>query len=106
MASEADHHGLIESFGQEPEHHLDLFRIGFEVVQGCAFAGGEGLVAGLAAQFADGASLVDRAIADRGVNVVIGDAKVVTTRLGAGEAVGINRFLAAAGAFSFRPGHD
>ena len=75
--------------------YFDLFGVGFEVVQGRAFAGGEGLVAGLAAQFADGASLVNPAIADQGVDIGVGDTQVVTTRLGAGIAVGINRFLGA-----------
>ena len=106
VTGEADHDGKIEAFGQEPQHHLDLFGIGFEIVQGRAFAHGEGLVAGLTAQFSDGLSLVDPAKANEGVNVGIGDPAVLTTRMGASITRGINRFLASAGAFTFRPGHD
>jgi hypothetical protein len=51
MTGEADHDGLIESFGQEPQHHFDLFGVGFEVVQGRAFAYGEGFAAGLTTIF-------------------------------------------------------
>lgn len=106
MTGEADHDGLIESFSQEPEHHLDLFWVGFEVVEGGTFADGEGFAAGLAGQFADGLGLIDPAIANESVDVVIGDTEVVTTRLRTGEAAGINRFLASAGTLTFRPGHD
>lgn len=97
---------MIEAFSEEPEHHLDLFGVCFEVVQGRAFARREGLVTGLATELANGTSLVNPAIADQGIDIGIGDAEVITTGLGAGEAGGINRFLAAAAAFALGPGHD
>jgi hypothetical protein len=50
--------------------------------------------------------LVNSAIADQGVDVGIGDAEVVTIRMGAGITTGINPFLASAIAFALWPGRD
>ena len=61
---------------------------------------------GLATELANGTNRVNPAIADQGMDVGIGDTELVTTRVRAGIAVGINRFLTSAGAFALGLGHD
>ena len=100
MTCEADHDGDVDAFGHQPEHHLDAIGCGLEVVERGVAAAGESCFAGLAAKLLD--VIVDStfAVADEGVDLIIGDAEVVTPGIEAGEPGGADLLLASPSALT------
>jgi hypothetical protein len=76
MACVADHDGDVDAFGHQPEHHLDAVGCCLEIVERGVASAGEVGSAPLAAEVLDVVLDASFAVADEGMDLVIGDAEV------------------------------
>ena len=99
VTGETDQHGSIDTFGQKPEHELDFFGAGFQIVERRVDTAGKDLATGLALETLN-------AVGCARVNRAIGHAAVVTSGVRAGETAGRDSFLESAAALAFRIGQQ
>ena len=76
MASVADHDGDVDAFGHQPEDHLDAVGCRLEIVEWGVASAGEVGCAPLAAEMLDVVVDASFAVADEGMDLIIGDAEV------------------------------
>src|SRR5437868_4356940 len=96
--------GWVEPFGQRREHHGDLVRWGFQMVQGSVAPGSEGGMAGLTTKRLDAFGLTMLAISNERMDVSIGDAEVGALSIGTGVALRVDPLRCSPAAFHFAPG--
>ena len=100
MACVAHHDGNVDTFGHQPEHHFDAVRRGLQVVERGVASAGEVFAAPLAAKMLNVVSNASFAVADKGMDLIIGDAEVVTLGIEAGEPGSADLLLAASSALA------
>ena len=76
VACVADQDRDVDTFGHEPEHHLDAVGCCLEVIEWGIAATGEILAAGLTAEMLEVSLDAAFAVADEGMDWVISDAEV------------------------------
>ena len=94
VAGVAYHDGYIDTFGHQPEYHLDAVGCCFQVIEWSVAAAGEIPSAPLAAKVLNVVLDTPFAVADEGMYLVIGDAEVVALRIETGITGGVALFLA------------
>jgi hypothetical protein len=77
--------GRIQPFGQRREQHCNVMGRGFQTVQGRVEPGAERSVAGMASKRLDALGRAMLAIADKGMDVGLGDAEIRALLVGTGE---------------------
>jgi len=96
--------GKVQSFGQRSQHDCDLVGGSFQAVQGSMVASREGGAAGLTTKRLDALGMTMHAIANKRVDLIIGDAEVEALRVGTGVALGVHALGSSPPAFHLAPG--
>ena len=96
--------GKVQPFSERRQHHPDLVRGGFQMVQGSVASGGEGGAAGLTAKGLDPLGLAMLAIPNQRVDPIIGDAEGRALLVRTGEALGLDPLGCSSAAFHLTPG--
>jgi hypothetical protein len=95
--------GDIQPFRQGSEHFCNALGCRFEPIERGSAPGAEGTSTCLAAQRLNPLAAPVRAVADQGMNLRVGNPKVGTAAVGAGEALSGNPFRRATAAFDLAP---
>ncbi len=104
IAEDAFGRGSVQPFGQGRQHHGNLMRRGFQMVQRRITSRAERDVAGLAAEGLDPLSLPMLAIPDEGVDVSLGIPEVLALLVGTGVPFGVDSLGGSSPAFDLAPG--
>ncbi len=103
VAEDASCSGDVDAFRKGGHDHGDLAERGFQPIQGCGEAAGSAAAARLAFEVED-LPFAATAVADKSVNIWVGDSEVVTKGIQAGVTAGVNDFRTAAAALAIGPG--
>lgn len=103
VARVTNHHPQIDPFRHEPQDHLHIFALLFQMLQRCAFTGGEAFLAALTFQLENVAIFTPVTILDEGMDSRIGNAKVVAQGIETGKTSCVGLLLGTPFAFSVCP---
>ena len=101
VACVANHNRGVHAFGHQPEHQLDAVGSRLQVIECGVAAAGEILASPLAAEAMNVVLNTPFAVANEGMQLVIGDAEAVTKRIETGITGGADLLLASPFSLAF-----